>query len=64
MQSDAKRLRPQQAAHYLTISTSTLAKWRMRGEGPPFHYCGRRIVYYELEEINAWLHECDEKAEA
>jgi hypothetical protein len=36
------RLRAVEAASYLRVSRSTLAKWRMRGEGPPYHH------YYHL----------------
>ncbi len=53
------RLRAHEAAAYLRVSRSTLAKWRMRGEGPPYHRCGPRIVFYYSEEIEAWLAECD-----
>jgi predicted DNA-binding transcriptional regulator AlpA len=63
MPSEGDRLRPKQVATYLTLSTSTLAKWRMRGKGPPFHYCGSKIVYYLMHEIDAWLHQCDAEAE-
>ena len=51
------RLRSKEAAAYLGISPSTLAKWRMRGEGPPFERCGPRLVVYRLEAIRAWLEE-------
>ena len=53
------RIRSAQAAHYLGISASTLAKWRMRGEGPPYHRCGPKIVFYYLDELDAWLKDCD-----
>lgn len=56
-----ERLRAVQAAAYLNVSRSTLAKWRMRGEGPPHHRCGPRIVYYYKAEIDAWLAECDQR---
>ena len=56
-----ERLRAVQAAAYLKVSRSTLAKWRMRGEGPPYHRCGPRIVYYYRNEIDAWLAECDQR---
>jgi excisionase family DNA binding protein len=56
-----ERLRAVQAAEYLNVSRSTLAKWRMRGEGPPYHRCGPRIVYYYRDEIDAWLAECDQR---
>lgn len=49
------RLRSAEAAHYLGISASTLAKWRMRGEGPPPRRCGPRIVFYFVDELDAWL---------
>lgn len=53
------RLWAREAAEYLRVSRSTLAKWRMRGEGPPFHRCGTRLVYYLTHEIDACLEECD-----
>jgi excisionase family DNA binding protein len=54
-----QRLRAVEAANYLRVSRSTLAKWRMRGEGPLHHRCGPRIVQYYKDEIDAWLHDCD-----
>jgi predicted DNA-binding transcriptional regulator AlpA len=56
------RIRAARAAAYLNVSRSTLAKWRMRGEGPPWHRCGPRIVYYVQAEIDAWLNECDRRS--
>lgn len=56
------RLWASEAAEYLNISRSTLAKWRMKGEGPPFHHCGSRLIYYLRHEIDAWLTACDESA--
>lgn len=56
-----ERLRAVHAAEYLKVSRSTLAKWRMRGDGPPYHRCGPRIVYYYRSEIDAWLAECDRR---
>ena len=57
--SSTIRLRSAQAAQYLGISRSTLAKWRMRKVGPPAHRCGPRIIFYLEHEITAWLEECD-----
>ena len=57
--NDRERLRAVVAARYLGLSRSTLAKWRMKGEGPPYHRCGPRIVYYFKDEIETWLVECD-----
>jgi len=56
-----ERIRAAIAAIYLGVSRSTLAKWRMRGEGPAYHRCGPRIVYYFKDEIDAWLAECDRR---
>lgn len=54
-----KRMRAAEAARYLSVSRSTLAKWRMKGEGPPYHRCGPRIVHYFEDEIDNWLADCD-----
>jgi predicted DNA-binding transcriptional regulator AlpA len=53
-----------EAARYLRVSRSTLAKWRMNRMGPPFHRCGPRLVYYFKHEIDAWLAECDRQNNA
>lgn len=50
-----ERMRSAEAADYLRVSRSTLAKWRTRDEGPPWHRCGPRIVRYEKAEVDAWL---------
>jgi hypothetical protein len=60
MTSDiSNRLRTKEAADYMRVRPSTLAKWRMRSEGPPYHRCGPRIVYYVLQEIDDWQVKCD-----
>ena len=38
-------LRPPAAARYLGISSSTLAKWRLRGFGPKWAKLSRAVVY-------------------
>jgi predicted DNA-binding transcriptional regulator AlpA len=58
---ERERLRAAAAATYIGVSRSTLAKWRMRGEGLPYHRCGPRIVYYYRDEIDAWLADCDQR---
>jgi predicted DNA-binding transcriptional regulator AlpA len=58
--SHRKRVRAKDAAAYLEVSRSTLAKWRMNGHGPRWHRCGPRIVFYLQDEIDAWLRECDQ----
>jgi predicted DNA-binding transcriptional regulator AlpA len=59
MAGDRQRLKAVEAATYLRVSRSTLSKWRMKGEGPPSHRCGPRLVYYFRDEIDRWLEECD-----
>jgi predicted DNA-binding transcriptional regulator AlpA len=58
------RMRAVEAARYLNVSRSTLAKWRMNGNGPDYHRCGPRIVYYFEDEIEAWLSKCDSQLAA
>lgn len=62
--NNRKKLRASQAAHDLSVSRSTLAKWRSAGIGPIFHRCGPRLVYYYQDEIDAWLEECDRRENA
>ena len=40
-------LTPSEAAHFLRVSLSWLAKARMRGDGPPYIRIGRAIRYSE-----------------
>ena len=47
-------LTPKEAANRLRLSTSWLAKARMRGDGPPYIRIGRAIRYPE-EALNQWM---------
>lgn len=47
-------LRPDETARRLNNSTSTLAKWRMTGDGPRFVKVGR-AVRYRQSDIEDWL---------
>ena len=38
----------------LRVSTSTMAKWRLRGEGPSYIKLGAKIAYSD-DVVNAWL---------
>jgi predicted DNA-binding transcriptional regulator AlpA len=51
---DAK-LRTEAAARYLGLARSTLAKMRVRGDGPPYAKAGSRVVVYDIADLNAWL---------
>jgi predicted DNA-binding transcriptional regulator AlpA len=52
---NARKLRAPEAAGYLGLSTSTLAKMRLRGDGPPYLKAGRRAVIYDVQDLEAWL---------
>src|SRR5262245_37806995 len=45
---------PKEAARHLKVSTSWLAKARMRGDGPPFTKIGRSIRYSQLALLQ-WM---------
>jgi predicted DNA-binding transcriptional regulator AlpA len=47
-------LKPNEAAEFLRLSLSWLAKSRMRGDGPPFIRAGRAIRYSEAA-MQQWL---------
>jgi predicted DNA-binding transcriptional regulator AlpA len=49
------RLRAPAAAAYLGLSQSTLAKMRIRGDGPAYHKIGPRVVAYSIEDLDVWL---------
>jgi len=56
------RLRAVEVSYWLGVSRSTLAKWRMNGNGPPYHRLGPRLVYYKRSEVESWLDSCDQPA--
>ena len=47
-------LEPNEAAAFLKVSLSWLAKARMRGDGPPYMRIGRSIRYSEAALIQ-WM---------
>jgi predicted DNA-binding transcriptional regulator AlpA len=48
------KFRAPQAAEYLGVSASTLAKWRVRGDGPPYAKHGG-VVIYDQSDVDNWL---------
>ena len=44
-----------QAAEVLQLSASTLAKMRLRGDGPPYTKSGHRRVLYGEATLYQWL---------
>jgi predicted DNA-binding transcriptional regulator AlpA len=47
-------LTPKEAAHFLRVSLSWLAKARMRGDGPPYIRIGRSTRYSEAALLQ-WM---------
>jgi hypothetical protein len=45
---------PKQAAKHYKFGISTMAKWRLNGEGPAFFKLGAKVLYDE-DEFDAWL---------
>jgi predicted DNA-binding transcriptional regulator AlpA len=57
--TDPKRvLRAPEAANYIGLSESTLAKRRLYGLPPAFLNLGGRAVGYAIDDLNAWLESC------
>jgi len=51
------RFRTREAAEYLRVSESALAKWRMWGHPPAYRKLGR-VVVYDQADLDAWLESC------
>ena len=49
------KLRTEAAARYLGLARSTLAKMRVRGDGPPYSKAGARVVVYDIADLDHWL---------
>lgn len=47
-------LTPPQLMAQLQVSRSTLAQWRMTGQGPRFVKLGRKVLY-RVTDVNDWL---------
>jgi predicted DNA-binding transcriptional regulator AlpA len=48
-------LRPPRAAAYVGLSVSTLAKQRLRGDGPKFIRLSPRAIGYRQADLDEWL---------
>ena len=55
--SFAECMRTPEAARYLTLSVSSLTKWRLSADadGPPFVKLGLRSVAYRKADLDAWI---------
>ncbi len=55
MWNNFKKMRAPEAASYLRMAGSTLAKLRCYGGGPRFAKVGPRLVVYDRADLDAWL---------
>jgi predicted DNA-binding transcriptional regulator AlpA len=53
--AEVSAVRAPDAARYLGLSVSTLAKLRMGRDGPTFAKLGRRVVVYRLADLDHWV---------
>ncbi len=53
--NEYRKFRALEAAEYIGLSASTLAKMRLRGDGPVYSKAGPRIVLYDRADLEAWL---------
>ncbi len=51
---EVKYLKPTDAASYLGVGFSTMAKWRIDGDGPSFLKVGGS-VRYSVADLDAWM---------
>ena len=49
------KLKTSEAAEYLRLSLSTLAKMRVAGKGPRYAKAGSRLIVYDRKDLDAWL---------
>jgi predicted DNA-binding transcriptional regulator AlpA len=54
MKANYSLLDAQKAAAWTGLSTSTLAKLRLSGNGPTYAKLGRRVVY-RIDDLQAWI---------
>jgi predicted DNA-binding transcriptional regulator AlpA len=59
--SGSCRLRAPDAATYLGLSQSTLAKMRLRGDGPAYAKAGRAVIY-DRGDLDSWLERLKRKS--
>lgn len=53
--ADVQLLTPLEAAQKLSVSTQTLAHWRVKGCGPHFVYLSSRCVRYPVQTVDEWI---------
>ena len=57
MAQQENKFRPEEAAEYVDLSASTLAKLRCKGGGPVYMKVGK-LIFYAKGDLDAWLASC------
>jgi len=50
-----RKYRTPEAADYLGLSPSTMAKMRCNGGGPPYSKAGPRVVVYDPDDLDDYI---------
>lgn len=53
--ADDRLMTADQVFELTTFAPSTLARWRLTGEGPKWQRIGRRAVRYWRSDVLAWI---------
>jgi len=48
-------LRTEDVAKWLSVSKSTLVRWRQSGEGPAVYWLAEGVPRYRAADVEAWL---------
>lgn len=48
-------LRTEDVARWLSVSKSTLVRWRQSGEGPAVYWLAEGVPRYRAPDVEAWL---------
>lgn len=48
-------LTTEEVARLVHLSTGTVRRWRTERYGPPWHRIGRRAVFYDRADVEAWI---------
>ena len=54
-ENDDHLLRSEDVAKWLSVSKSTLVRWRQSGEGPAVHWLAEGVPRYRASDVEAWL---------
>ena len=53
--AEDRLLRTEEVAKWLSVSKSTLVRWRQSGEGPTVYWLAEGVPRYRAADVEAWL---------